>query len=503
MVIDPYLGTTYQKFNPPVRSTILTTTDREPRPKFTSALVKQIGSRHTCFILIHHWVVIMNTWSTTSWKKHIYEQDVQYPDNQQLELVVQQLSLMPPLVTPDEIFQLKQGIASAGRGEAFILQGGDCAESFNDCRENIITNKLKILLQMSLVLLHGLRKPIIRIGRIAGQYAKPRSSDVETIDGVTLPSYRGDLVNLPAFNSQSRTPNPKFLLQGYNCAAITLNYIRALLHGGFANLQHPERWNLDFVKHSEQADEYRKIIQDIANSLDFLKSINGLQHSSLCHVDLYTSHEALHLHYEQALTRQSMDDHKWYNLSTHLPWIGMRTAKAGSAHLELIRGIENPVGIKIGKNTSPEWLETLLQFINPNREEGRILLITRFGATEIEKKLPELIKTVQNTKVPVTWSCDPMHGNTETTEDGLKTRHFDNILSELQSALIIHRKMGSYLGGVHFELTGENVTECIGGARGLSAKDLNLAYHSLVDPRLNYEQSLEMSFQLSRGLLSQ
>jgi 3-deoxy-7-phosphoheptulonate synthase len=441
--------------------------------------------------------IFMNKWSPTSWSQCSYEQAALYPDEEQLARVVEQLSQLPPLVTGGEIRHLKSAIAKAGRGEAFILQGGDCAESFNDCRPDIITNKLKILLQMSLVLLHGMRKPIIRIGRIAGQYAKPRSSDNETIDGVTLPSYRGDLVNLPEFTAASRIPNPKLLLQGYSCAAITLNYIRALLDGGFADLHHPHRWDLRFMEHSEQADEYHDIVRSIADSLDFLESIDGLRNSNLSKVDFFTSHEALHLHYEQALTRQ-VPHEGWYDLSTHLPWIGMRTAKTNSAHLEFLRGIQNPVGIKVGPSATSEWLQEVLEIINPHREEGRVLLISRLGAKDIATLLPPLIDAVKTTKIPVTWSCDPMHGNTETTEDGIKTRHFDNVLSELLQALSIHREMGSYLGGVHFELTGDNVTECIGGARGLTANDLKNAYHSLVDPRLNYEQSLEMAIQLSR-----
>jgi len=439
----------------------------------------------------------MKKWSLTSWLNYTYEQAANYSDQSQLNRVVKQLSQLPPLVTSGEITLLKHAIAKAGRGDAFILQGGDCAESFNDCRSDVITNKLKILLQMSLVLLHGMRKPIIRVGRIAGQYAKPRSNDEETINGVTLPSYRGDLVNLPDFNEASRIPNPKLLLQGYSCAAITLNFIRALLDGGFANLHHPQQWDLRFVDHSCQADEYHSIVKEIASSLDFLESIGGLHNSNLHKVDFYTSHEALHLHYEQALTRKLEDGH-WYDLSTHLPWIGMRTAKLDSAHVEFFRGVENPIGIKVGPSASVAWLEELLHTLNPSNEEGRLLLISRMGATQISKRLPPLIDAVKATKIPVTWSCDPMHGNTETTAEGIKTRHFDNILSELQEAVKIHRKMGSHLGGVHFELTGDNVTECIGGARGLSAIDLKNAYHSLVDPRLNYEQSLEMAIQLSR-----
>lgn len=439
----------------------------------------------------------MQKWSPTSWLQYSYLQAATYADNEQLNKIVEQLSLLPPLVTSSEVKSLKKEIARAGRGEVFILQGGDCAESFNDCRSEIISNKLKIILQMSLILLHGLRKPIIRVGRIAGQYAKPRSSDYETIEGVTLPSYRGDLVNSPEFTQEAREPNPKLLLQAYNCSAITLNFIRSLLDSGFASLNHPQQWDLGFVEHSKQKEEYQTLVKSIADALDFLDTIGGIQSSNLSKVDFYTSHEALHLHYEQALTRQ-MEDGLWYNLSTHLPWIGMRTAQIDSAHLEFLRGVENPIGIKIGPGASPEWLEEVLNRANPQREEGRLLLFTRLGARHIDKLLPPLIETVKKTKIPVTWSCDPMHGNTETTTDGIKTRHFDNILLELKQALEIHRNMGSYLGGVHFELTGDNVTECIGGARGLAADDLKKAYHSLVDPRLNYEQSIEMAIQLSK-----
>lgn len=438
----------------------------------------------------------MNSWSLNSWQQHSYLQAAQYADQDHLNKVVEQLSILPPLVTSGEIKRLKHEIARAGRGETFILQGGDCAESFNDCRPEIISNKLKILLQMSLVLLHGLRKPIIRVGRIAGQYAKPRSSDFETVNGVTLPSYRGDLVNSQEFTAKAREPNPKLLLQAYSCSAMTLNFIRALLEGGFADLHHPQLWDLSFVEHSPQKEEYQTIVKSIEGALEFLETINGIQASNISKVDFYTSHEALHLHYEQALTRQQ--EGKWYNLSTHLPWIGMRTAQLDSAHLEFFRGIENPLGIKIGPSATPEWLSDLLIKMNPQKEEGKILLFTRLGANKIEELLPSLIKAVQKTQIPVTWSCDPMHGNTETTPDGIKTRHFDNILQELGLAVEIHRSMDSHLGGVHFELTGDNVTECIGGARGLDANDLKRAYHSLVDPRLNYEQSLEMAIQLSR-----
>ncbi len=438
----------------------------------------------------------MHTWSLNSWQQYSYLQAATYADQELLNKVVEQLSLLPPLVTSGEVKRLKHEIARAGRGEAFILQGGDCAESFNDCRSDIISNKLKILLQMSLILLHGLHKPIIRIGRIAGQYAKPRSSDFETINGVTLPSYRGDIVNSPEFTTSAREPNSKLLLQAYSCSAMTLNFIRALLEGGFADLHHPQLWDLSFVEHSPQKKEYQSIVKSIEEALEFLEAINGIRASNLSKVDFYTSHEALHLHYEQALTRQIQG--KWYNLSTHLPWVGMRTAQLDSAHLEFFRGIENPLGIKVGPSATAEWLTEVLHKMNPQKEEGRILLFTRLGAEHIERLLPALITAIQKTNIPVTWSCDPMHGNTETTADGTKTRHFDNILQELRLAEEIHRSMDSYLGGVHFELTGDNVTECIGGARGLDAKDLKTAYHSLVDPRLNYEQSLEMAIQLTK-----
>jgi len=438
----------------------------------------------------------MSSWSPTSWQDFSYQQAATYDDKKLLNQVVNELSVLPPLISPGEITKLKQSIALAGQGKAFILQGGDCAESFQDCRASIITNKLKILLQMSLILIYGLRKPIVRIGRIAGQYAKPRSSDFETIDGVALPSYRGDIVNSSAFSPEARKPNPALLFQAYNCSAITLNFIRALLDGGFADLHHPKQWDLDFLNLSPQADEYHALVRGIADSLDFLSTIDGLQSTNLNKVDFYTSHEALHLHYEQALTRP-VHASQWINTSTHLPWLGMRTAKSDSAHVEFLRGIENPIGIKLGTTTDLADLKKILAILNPHHEPGRLLLITRLGNQEVTQHLPELIKTVQQTNIPVTWSCDPMHGNTETTHQGIKTRHFDNILSELLQTVNIHRQLDSVLGGVHFELTGDNVTECIGGARGLNEEDLSRAYQSLVDPRLNYEQSLEMAIQLS------
>jgi 3-deoxy-7-phosphoheptulonate synthase len=396
-----------------------------------------------------------------------------------------------------EIEALKEEIAAAQRGERFVLQGGDCAESLNECESDQIAKKLKILLQMSLVLVHGLKKPVVRIGRMAGQYAKPRSADTETREGVTLPCYRGDNVNRPGFTLEERTPDPQLLLRGYERAALTLNFVRALIDGGFADLHHPEYWDLDFVSHSPQKDAYEKIVHSISDALDFFEAASRSALHEAGRVNFYTSHEGLHLLYEQAQTRYIERQKRWYNLSTHMPWIGMRTAALDGAHVELFRGIANPMGIKVGPAMSAEWLQGLLSTLNPNNEPGRIVLIHRMGAKEVDKRLPGLIQAVRATGSPVLWICDPMHGNTESVSSGLKTRRFENIVSEVESAFRIHREMGSWLGGVHFELTGENVTECTGGARGLTDADLARAYKSQVDPRLNYEQALELAMRIA------
>lgn len=438
----------------------------------------------------------MSKWSPFSWQSYPIQQGVDYPDKKTLDEVLTKLTHLPPLVTTGEITKLKEQLREAALGKRFLLQGGDCAESFNECRENNIKNKFKILLQMSLLLIHRLRKPIVRVGRIAGQYAKPRSNPLETKDGVTLPSYRGDLINHPDFTKASRVPDPQRMLKGYSYSAITLNYLRALLSGGFADLHHPHQWDLSFFNHSPQATEYFSIVKSIEDSLDFVKTIDGLKASRLDTIDFFTSHEALHLPYEAALTR--LENGSYYNLATHFPWLGMRTAVEESAHIEYLRGIENPIAVKVGPETSEAWLKSLINTLNPHNEPGKLTLITRFGQEKIQSLLPNLIKAAKETKKTVLWSCDPMHGNTQTTQEGYKTRHFDAIISEIQQALNIHEAHDSFLGGIHLELTGENVTECIGGARGLSERDLNRAYQSLVDPRLNYEQSLEIALQLTK-----
>jgi 3-deoxy-7-phosphoheptulonate synthase len=350
---------------------------------------------------------------------------------------------------------------------------------------------------MSLVLLQGLKKPVIRVGRFAGQYAKPRSADTETRDGLTLPCYRGDNVNRPGFTAAEREPDPELLLRGYERASLTINFVRALIDGGFADLHHPEYWDLAFLRHSPLKDAYQKILDSIAESLDFFESMSGMQVHSATRVDFYTSHEGLHLLSEQAQTRYIARRKRWYNLATHMPWIGMRTANIDGAHVEYFRGISNPIGIKVGAAMSAEWLQELISVLNPQNEPGRLTLIHRFGARDIEQRLPEMIEAVRATGSQVLWISDPMHGNTETTAGGIKTRRFDNILAELEAAFRIHAACDSTLGGVHIELTGEDVTECVGGARGLAEADLARAYRTSVDPRLNAEQALELAMRIA------
>ena len=441
--------------------------------------------------------VAKSEWHPASWQALSAAQQPSYPDKAALERAVSELSRLPPIVTSWEVDELRGLIATAQQGEAFVLQGGDCAESFDECTSENIVDKLKILLQMSLVMLYGLKKPVVRVGRMAGQYAKPRSADTETRDEQTLPSFRGDLVNRNPFTANDRIPDPQLILRGYERAALTLNFVRSLIDVGFADLHHPEFWDLNWVGHSAMADEYHSIVNSISDSLDFLESISGRALHQTQRADIYAAHEGLHLSYEQSQTRFLKHRDRWYNLTTHFPWIGMRTATLDGAHVEYFRGIANPIGIKVGPGMNAEWLQGLIGVLNPNNEPGRITLIHRFGAKSIENALPDLIRAVRETGSPVLWVCDPMHGNTESTADGTKTRRFDNIVSELESAFRVHRSLGSYLGGVHLELTGENVTECTGGARGLTDGDLARAYKTTVDPRLNYEQAMEVAMRIA------
>jgi len=437
-------------------------------------------------------------WRPESWRRFKALQQATYPDPVALDMALGKLANLPPLVTSWEILSLREQIAEAQAGKRFLLQGGDCAESFAECCSPLITNRLKVLLQMSLVLVHGLQMPVVRIGRFAGQYAKPRSADTETRDGTTLPSYRGDLVNSVEFTPEARGPDPDRLLQAHAYSAMTMNFVRSLVDGGFADVHHTEYWDLSWLEHSPLANEFHKLTDSLGQSLRFMETITGRDVGSLRRVDFFTSHEALHLPYEQAQTRQVPRQWGWFNLGTHFPWIGMRTAQLDGAHVEYFRGLRNPIGIKIGPGISQEWLVGLLDRLNPRREPGRIVLIHRMGETRIESHLPPLIRAVQESGTPVLWISDPMHGNTESTGDGIKTRRFRKIMREMELAFDIHRDNHSRLGGVHLELTGENVTECTGGARDLSDEDLKRDYKSMVDPRLNYEQSLEMAMLIVR-----
>lgn len=442
----------------------------------------------------------MQPWTPDSWKSKDASQTVLYPDPEHLARVQAEIAHLPPLVTSWEVEALKDKLAAAARGEAFLLQGGDCAESFDDCAPNAIATKFKILLQMSLLLVHGTRTPVVRVGRIAGQYAKPRSSATEERDGQVLPSYRGDIVNRSPFTPDDRRPDPTLLLRGYERAALTLNFVRALADGGFADLHHPENWDVSFAEGSEHHGEYRRIAQAIKDSISFMEAVTHTRSQLLSRVDLFTSHEALSLEYEQAQTRQVPRRHGWYDLATHMPWIGMRTAEPDGAHVEYCRGIRNPIGVKVGPTMSDEHLLRLLDLLHPDDEPGRLVLIHRLGADRVRDELPRIIETVRRSGKTVLWCADPMHGNTETTATGIKTRRFDRILAELEAVFEVHAQLGSRLGGVHIELTGENVTECIGGSAGPTEQELHLDYRSKVDPRLNYQQSLELTMLLTRHL---
>ena len=443
-------------------------------------------------------VCVPTGWNPSSWRAHAATQQPLYPDADALAGVQCELAVLPPLVTSWEILALKKQIAEAQEGKRFVLQGGDCAESFSDCESALISNRLKVLLQMSLVLVHGLRLPVVRIGRFAGQYAKPRSTDSETRGDITLPSYRGDFINQPDFTVEARTADPRRMIKGHARSAMTMNFVRALVDGGFADLHHPEYWDLDWVRHSPLSEDYHRMVAAVGDAVRFMEAISGESLHNLNRADFYTSHEALLLPYEEAITRQVPRQWGWFNLSTHFPWIGMRTAAIDGAHVEYFRGLRNPVAVKIGPTVSSDQLLQLADVLNPENEPGRLTFIQRMGAAKVEEKLPTLVQVIQREGRRVLWICDPMHGNTESTSNGFKTRRFENIQSELERSFDIHAALGSRLGGVHLELTGENVTECLGGARELTEVDLERAYRSTVDPRLNYEQSLEIAMLIVR-----
>ena len=437
----------------------------------------------------------MALWTPHSWQHFPAQQQPVYGDASELEASLARLRRLPPLVVPEEIRRLRGLLAEAALGRRFLLQGGDCAEAFKDCTSEAIEGKLRVLLQMSVALTHGGRKPVVRVGRIAGQFAKPRSKPMERVGDQELPSYRGDLINGVEPSAAARRADPTRLQEAYFHASATLNHLRALSAGGFADLHHPERWELPGG--TGEVPAYRRTLDQVRESLDFLEALGGVQREVLERIDFFTSHEALLLPYEEALTRWVADEGGYYNLGAHTLWVGERTRQLDGAHIEYLRGIRNPIGVKVGPSATPEHLVALLDCLDPGREPGRVTLISRFGATRIQAALPPLLAAVQRTDHPVLWSCDPMHGNGTESASGYKTRDFGAILAELRLAFELHRAQGSHLGGVHIELTGEAVTECTGGTEGLSEADLARAYETGCDPRLNGTQSLEMAFLIA------
>jgi 3-deoxy-7-phosphoheptulonate synthase len=439
-------------------------------------------------------------WLPGGWRTFPVSQQPQYEDEEHLRRALRQIGSYPPLVFVGEVDKLKSQIADAAQGKKFILHGGDCAERFIDCNEAAITNKIKIILQMSVILTYGARKPVIRIGRIAGQYSKPRTSPTELINGVRVPIYRGDSVNDYEPVPEKRRPDPERLVQAYFMSVATLNYIRAMIAGGFADLHNPYSWNLHSIEQTTEGLRFKETVDGILDAINFMESFGGLNRDSLGTVDFFISHEGLLLEYEEALTRRDPSSGKFYNLGTHMLWLGERTRLLNEAHVEYFRGIANPIGVKVGPSMDPEELISLIDRLNPQNEEGRIKLIARMGSRNIEERLPVLVSRVKKSRLNVTWSCDPMHGNMCHSANNCKTRKFDDILNELSSSFRILSSERVPLGGVHFELTGDDVTECLGGATAISDEDLSRNYQSYCDPRLNYNQSLEMAFLISELL---
>ncbi len=426
----------------------------------------------------------------------------EYPDQETLHRVEQQLATMPPLVFAGEVNELRNRLAEATEGRAFLLQGGDCAESFLEFSANNIRDTFKVMMQMAVVLTFGAACPVIKVGRLAGQFAKPRTSGTETINGVELPIYRGDIINGTEFTPAARNPDPERMLQAYHQAAATLNLLRAFAQGGLASLEQVHAWNLDFVANGPQTDQYRYMADRIDESLDFMRACGiCAEHSStIRETAFYTSHEALLLPYEQALTRRDSLSGDWYDCSAHMLWVGDRTRQVDGGHVEFVRGIQNPIGLKAGPTLPPDDLIRLIDLINPENMPGKLNIIVRMGADNVEKGLPPLLKAVQREGRNVLWSCDPMHGNTYKAGNGYKTREVSKILSEVEQFFAAHRAEGTYAGGVHFEMTGQNVTECVGGARAVTEDHLGNRYHTHCDPRLNADQALELAFLIANTL---
>ncbi|MCG5485774.1 MAG: 3-deoxy-7-phosphoheptulonate synthase class II [Sinorhizobium meliloti] len=441
------------------------------------------------------------TWTPNSWRQKPIQQVPDYPDLAALDSVEARLAKYPPLVFAGEARRLKSALANVAEGRGFLLQGGDCAESFAEHGADTIRDFFRAFLQMAVVLTFGAQQPVVKVGRIAGQFAKPRSSGIEKQGDVTLPSYRGDIINGIEFTEEARVPNPERQVMAYRQSAATLNLLRAFAMGGYANLENVHQWMLGFVKDSPQAERYRKLADRISETMDFMKAIGitAENHPSLRETDFFTSHEALLLGYEQALTRVDSTSGDWYATSGHMIWIGDRTRQPDHAHIEYCRGIKNPLGLKCGPSLTADGLLELIDVLNPANEAGRLTLICRFGHDKVAEHLPRLIRAVEREGKKVVWSCDPMHGNTITLNN-YKTRPFERILSEVESFFQIHRAEGSHPGGIHIEMTGNDVTECTGGARALSGDDLADRYHTHCDPRLNADQALELAFLLAERM---
>ncbi|PHS39004.1 MAG: 3-deoxy-7-phosphoheptulonate synthase class II [Robiginitomaculum sp.] len=445
----------------------------------------------------------MKTWSPSSWREkpalHIPDD---YPNPAHLDEVEATLSGYPPLVFAGEVRRLKKRLGDVAMGNGFLMQGGDCAESFREFHPDNLRDMFRVMMQMAVVLTYGGGKPVIKVGRIAGQFAKPRSSPIETRDGITLPSYRGDNINGMAFTPEARTPDPERLMKAYGQAASTLNLLRAFSTGGYANLRNIHKWTLGFVKDSPQTERYTELCGKISEAMDFMQACGVTPESTpqMAATEYYTSHEGLLLGYEQAMTRIDSTTGRWYDTSAHLLWIGNRTRQLDGAHVEFFKGVENPIAIKIGPELSPDELLKLIDTLNPANEAGRITLIARYGHKRVAKELPSLARTVKREGRRVVWSCDPMHGNTQKTASGYKTRPFSMILAEVKAFMQVLHSEGCWPGGVHFEMTGQNVTECIGGAKAVREEDLSSRYHTHCDPRLNADQALELAFLIAEEL---
>lgn len=437
-------------------------------------------------------------WNPKSWRDKTALQQPVYKDLNALEAVEKELSKYPPLVFAGEARTLKARLAKVSKGEAFLLQGGDCAESFADFNAIRIRDLFKVILQMAVVLTYAGACPIVKVGRLAGQFAKPRSSDIETSNGITLPSYRGDIINGIAFDSTVREADPKRILQAYNQSAATLNLIRAFAQGGLADLNQVQKWNLNFVN-SAQSERFQNMADKITQALAFMEAcgITAQNTPTLHETEFFTSHEALLLNYEEALTRKDHLTNKWYDCSAHMLWIGERTRNLDGAHLEFLRGVENPLGVKIGPQASREDILGICEILNPQNEAGRLNFIIRMGAEVIKDKLPKLLESIKEEGREIVWSIDPMHGNTIKASSGYKTRSFDSILDEMKAFFEIHRSIGTYAGGVHLEMTGEDVTECVGGMQAITEENLGCNYNTQCDPRLNASQAIELSFLIA------